>query len=468
MAGYGENDEAVDAAPFPGGNVPTVEPQQGQAASVLPLSGGGGSPLGWEGLWKGLTGEGFPDRAKGSHVGLGVPQVLTDMKESAKLPGKVYKGEGSDQEDVFKMTMDWLMPGAVFRSAAPVKKAWSYSSTPPPKPKTFMDGFRGEKSGNWVDDAPGTSDLKKMSRTLYEGEKRSGASVDEPQFKAFMGRLGVIAEDQGMAEGFHDQVIKALEHMEKRGVGGADAKDLLIVRDYMKEASLSTKDGERRLAKVLKDEIDGFMERNGVNLGPARKLWAKAKKSEEIEAAIELGQEASMSGAENGIKSQLMQIVRRELKKKDRSAYTKAELRAIAKVARGDAKLNTLRMFSHLGPGASGGNRFLGTLAGGTTGATAAGTVGYLLGGPEMAAATGAMGALGTAGMGNLAGRSALARMEQDAAALRAMMATGRTAPPVTPSFMSRAAPSAVPPVAGANAPMTQEEFKRMTREGRF
>ena len=134
------------------------------------------------------------------------------------------------------------------------------------------------------------------------------------------------------------------------------------------------------------------------DLANARNIWARMKKSELIDTALEKASRQA-SGLENGIRIQFRQILNNP---RLRRSFNADEIKLLDDVVKGDFSTNTLRRLGKLSPGTGAQSNVLNAMMGTGLGAGVGGT----LGGP-VGAAIGA-GAVQGLGYGAQRGAEAL------------------------------------------------------------
>ena len=130
---------------------------------------------------------------------------------------------------------------------------------------------------------------------------------------------------------------------------------------------------ERRLGQIAIDSLDDFVENSAGELGGAlkegRQLWARLRKSEIIEDAIERATSRA-AGTEAGLRNEFSKLARN---KKIMRGFSAEEQAAITAVYKGTASRNALRILGGLSLGEGQRRNVLSALAGGGLGVMAAG-----------------------------------------------------------------------------------------------
>ena len=255
--------------------------------------------------------------------------------------------------------------------------------------------------------------------------------------------------DEGADTILSPKVSRVADLLEKSKGKSPSIAEMSILRRQFSNAAGSADRAEARLANIAIDRIDDFVEGGagqvGAQLGEARALWSRLRKSEMIDGAIENAQTAQ-AGVEAGLRAEFKTLYRARNSKKMRG-FTVDEMAAIKKVAQGDFTSNTLRRIGSLGGGSGSSRNMLNMMVGVGGGAAVGGPIGAV--------------AVPLAGYG--AQRAAQSMTQGRAALARAITAQGKTpkrtpvvSPPTTvlEDFAGRytpgTAPIAVPVAVGA------------------
>lgn len=331
----------------------------------------------------------LPFGEKGGKTVPAMPQVGVDILSSALLPGHVKQGGSYTPEDATKFALD---------IAAPATSKAMRSAT---KPK-----------GQIIKEAPATEDLATQGGRMFQSARDSGITLDPDDYVNFLSDVenAVSGELDSM---LHPKAFAALNAAIKRIGKDLTLQDLQIIRRQMGVATRSTTPelaDERRIASIMMDKLDDVVE--GLSSLPreARRVWARAKKSQTIEDAIEAAK-TQASGFENGLRIQFRQILRSPKKSR---GFSPDELKAMKQVANGDASQWALRILGILGFGTTGSQPNI-------VGAGIGSYLGAAVGGPYGAAAVPLL--------GHGAKRVAESRAHRNAQLARALAATGGKMP---------------------------------------
>lgn len=265
--------------------------------------------------------------------------------------------------------------------------------------------------------APTVQELKGQAGQQYKFAEDAGAVFKGNAYNQFAKSVESNLAKEGLDKTLHPRVFAALDRI-KGTKGNVSLEDMEILRRIGQAAGSSADASERRLASILVDDLDNFVETASPKtlakgsseavsaLTDARELWKRAKKTEIIDNifnSAELRAEANFtqSGMEQALRRKLVNLADNQ---KAMRAFTKEEQNAIKVAAKGGSMQNVLRFVGKLAP--------TGVVSGG-------GSVGlgYLAGGPIGAVVTPAIGAVARKGAEQLGLRG----IEQ----LRSRLATG-------------------------------------------
>ena len=233
--------------------------------------------------------------------------------------------------------------------------------------------------------APTVQELKGQAGQQYKFAEEAGAVFKRNAYNKFSTGLESTLRKEGLDKTLHPRVFAALERI-KDTKGNVSLENMEILRRISQAAGSSADASERRLASILVDNLDDFVETaqpgqlakgssEAVSaLTDARELWKRAKKTEildDLVASAELRADAnfSQSGMENALRRKLVTLADNPKKLR---AFTKEEQSAIKVAAKGGPIQNALRLVGKLAPTgivSGGGSVGLGYLAGGPIGA---------------------------------------------------------------------------------------------------
>ena len=234
--------------------------------------------------------------------------------------------------------------------------------------------------------APTVQELKGQAGQQYKFAEDVGAVFKKNSYNQFANKLESTLSKEGLDKTLQPRVYAALERIKDTKGGNVSLENMEILRRIGQAAGSSADASERRLASIMVDNLDDFVETaqpgqlakgssEAVSaLTDARELWKRAKKTEildDLVASAELRADAnfSQSGMENALRRKLVTLADNPKKLR---AFTKEEQNAIKVAAKGGPIQNALRLVGKLAPTgivSGGGSVGLGYLAGGPIGA---------------------------------------------------------------------------------------------------
>lgn len=234
--------------------------------------------------------------------------------------------------------------------------------------------------------APTVQELKGQAGQQYKFAEDVGAVFKKNSYNQFANKLESTLAKEGLDKALQPRVFAALERIKDTKNSNVTLENMEILRRISQAAGSSADASERRLASIMVDNLDDFVETAQPSqlakgsseavsaLTDARELWKRAKKTEIIDdlvASAELRADAnfSQSGMENALRRKLVNLADNP---KALRAFTKEEQNAIKVAAKGGPVQNVLRLVGKLAPTgivSGGGSVGLGYLAGGLIGA---------------------------------------------------------------------------------------------------
>ncbi|WDR03619.1 hypothetical protein PSQ19_05995 [Devosia algicola] len=254
---------------------------------------------------------------------------------------------------------------------------------------------------------PTVESLKAEAGALYDKARANGAVAPQPATQALNQTMKGIATNEGLitptgrVNSSYPRIAETLKTFDDFSNGTMDVAQAQAVRKVLSDAAKSNEPGERRIATIMLDQFDQFLDPLAPEISVANQIYSRAKKGEAIQTAIELARsragQFSGSGFENALRTEFRgldrQIIKGQLK-----GLTQPEIDAIRRVANGGPVENILRFVGKAAP----------------TGVVSMGAgfgvpfaVGNAVGGPGVGAAAGAV----TMGTG-LAARQAATAMQ--------------------------------------------------------
>ena len=211
--------------------------------------------------------------------------------------------------------------------------------------------------------APTVQELKGQAGQQYKFAEEAGAVFKRNAYNKFSTGLESTLRKEGLDKTLHPRVFAALERI-KDTKGNVSLENMEILRRISQAAGSSMDASERRLASMLVDDLDNFVETAGPTtltkgsseavsaLTDARDLWKRAKKTEiidDLKASAELRAEANynQSGMENALRRKLVNLADNPKKLR---VFSKEEQELIKSTAKGGPIQNALRLAGKLSP----------------------------------------------------------------------------------------------------------------------
>lgn len=238
---------------------------------------------------------------------------------------------------------------------------------------------------------PTAGQLRTLKTQAYERARNAGVAFTPDSFESLVKGLRTGLKDENgntirIVPELHPDSNAALTALESYVGGPKTLDELEDMRRIISDAAGSQKPADRRIAMVLKERLDNFVDEppqgavlsgdaqaGAKALAEARDANTRLRKSELIDDLIHNAELSapnfSASGMENALRTEFRRIAKNQ---RQMRLFTQAERAAIEDVVKGGAITNTLRMFGKFAPtgvvstGLSGGAGFgLGTLLGG-------------------------------------------------------------------------------------------------------
>jgi hypothetical protein len=265
---------------------------------------------------------------------------------------------------------------------------------------------------------PTREQLQQQATNAYQRAKNAGVVYSPQSFDDLVINMRSNLQDaQGntvrIVPELHTKSDAALRALERYKGGPQSLSDLDEMRQILKDAASSVDPADRRVAMMLRDKLDEFVDsppqgavvagkgqEGSEALRQARDFYSRLRKSDVIEDLIKDAELSapnfSGSGMENALRTQF-----RNLAKNDRKMrlFTQEERAAIEAVAKGSGMANAMRFIGRFAP--------TGVVSGSLSGG-AGGYFGFLAGGP-VGAGIGAA-AVPAVGMAGRLGATALTK----------------------------------------------------------
>ena len=231
-----------------------------------------------------------------------------------------------------------------------------------------------------IEAAASADDLRQAARTQYDIADQAQGTIPENVFSPFVSALTKRLKSEGTDALLHPKMSRVVDLMTENATTPPTLADLQILRRQIGAVSKSAEPDERRLAGIATEALDSFVEKGagdlGVALGEGRKLWARLRKSEVLDDAIEAATTRA-TGTEAGLRNEFSKLARN---KKLMRGFSGEEIAAIKAVSAGTPTRNALRILGGLSIGEGQRRNILSALAGGGLGAMAAGPGGGMAG----------------------------------------------------------------------------------------
>jgi hypothetical protein len=212
--------------------------------------------------------------------------------------------------------------------------------------------------------APTVQELKGQAGQQYKFAEEAGAVFKKNSYNQFANKLESTLAKEGLDKTLQPRVFAALERIKDTKNSNVSLENMEILRRIGQSAGSSLDASERRLASILVDNLDDFVE-NAQSaqltkgspeairaLTDARELWKRAKKTEIIDdlvASADIRAEANytQSGIENALRRKLVNLADNPRKLR---AFSKEEQDLIKSTAKGGSVQNALRLLGKLSP----------------------------------------------------------------------------------------------------------------------
>lgn len=204
-----------------------------------------------------------------------------------------------------------------------------------------------------------TADLKQQASDLYQRANNAGVIVKADSLKQFSGDISKAISEEGLSRRLHPGALGALQDIQDAATSGQPItlKGLDLLRQNVGDVSATAQTaGERRLAGVIRDKMDSWMQGLGANdvisgdpqaatglLSQARDLWSTYKKSALIDDLVDGAKNRSnftASGYENALRTEFRSLAQNNAKMRQ---FTPEEQDAIRTVVRGGPVDNFFR-----------------------------------------------------------------------------------------------------------------------------
>lgn len=220
---------------------------------------------------------------------------------------------------------------------------------------------------------PTRAELAEAAQAAYKRADEAGVVVSANSLFKLKTRVASMAKKEGIDKDLHPDSTAALRRILETK-GQKTLSELETLRKVAKDAQGSLKPADKRLAGMIVDELDSYIDNIGgadvvagdvtkvSALKEARGYYSRAKKSEIIEDLMQRAEDSakqfSGAGLENSIRIEFKNLAKNP---KRMRMFTKDEQAAIRRVAQGGPMENAMRYIGKLAPTSV----VSGTLAGG-------------------------------------------------------------------------------------------------------
>lgn len=210
---------------------------------------------------------------------------------------------------------------------------------------------------------PSASELKAAARNQYDTAEKAGVIIKDSSIKDLGKDITDAVTNAGIDATLHPKALAAVKRITNTQ-SHVTLKGMDILRRVANGAAGSMDKDEARIAHIIVDKLDDFVE----NLGPdhvlagdapaaskalqdARGLWARSAKGSTIENLMERAKNRAEtiggSGYENALRVEFRQLAQND---KRLRRFSKPEQEAIRDVARGGKIENAARLLGKLAP----------------------------------------------------------------------------------------------------------------------
>ncbi len=210
---------------------------------------------------------------------------------------------------------------------------------------------------------PTTAEIRQAATNAYQRAEQAGVVVGDARVHQLGQDINQAVTDAGIDPTLHPRATAALNRI-VNSTGDLSLRRLDILRRVANTAARSMDDDENRIAHIILDRIDDFVE----NMGPgdvlagntqvasnsireARTLWARQARADTIDTLMERARNRAEvvggSGLENALRVEFRGLAQNEGRLR---RFNHEEQDAIRQVARGGPLGNSLRTIGKLAP----------------------------------------------------------------------------------------------------------------------
>lgn len=248
-------------------------------------------------------------------------------------------------------------------------------------------GVAGARRGE-LEVAPTREAVRTEAQGAYQRATQAGVIVSPQSLQNAVTRIEQQANNAGYDPGLHPRVAAVLNRLQQEGQQPRTLDELEILRRVASGAAASNERDERRIARLIVNQIDNYVNnirppdliagnQAGVNeLRDARRLWSMNAKADVFEQMVDRAQTTgastyTQSGYENALRGEFRRLANNQNRMRQ---FTADEQEQIRQIARGGNVQNMMRMIGKFSPTSV----IAAPLSAGT---------GYVLGGPVGAVA---------------------------------------------------------------------------------
>jgi hypothetical protein len=209
-----------------------------------------------------------------------------------------------------------------------------------------------------------TAEFKAAAKSYYKQMEDAGVEIAPQATRRLSDEVATAAQKANIDPTLHPRGTAALKRVQEVGDKPLTFERLDQLRQIVKEAGSSPDGGERRIAGILTDKLDDFVEKLGgaevtagdaavakSAIGKAQEIWSKFAKLETVDDLVERAKISapnfSASGFENALRTEFRALAKNKQKMR---TYTEREQEAIKKVAKGTVTSNTARAGGKFAP----------------------------------------------------------------------------------------------------------------------
>jgi hypothetical protein len=210
---------------------------------------------------------------------------------------------------------------------------------------------------------PTAKDLKTAAQASYKEAENAGVIIKNKAVRQLGREIQEAVTEAGVDATLHPKALAAVKRITDVK-GNITLKGMDILRRVANGAAKSVDADESRIAHIILDRIDDFVEGIGPGdvlagnpeaaaaaLSKARPLWARSAKGREVENLFERAKNRAEtiggSGYENALRIEFRQLAQNQ---KRLRRFSQSEQDAIKEVARGGSMQNIARTIGKLAP----------------------------------------------------------------------------------------------------------------------